>query len=133
MKTSFLGLVLAGFASLVAAAQDEKRPESAKPAAKEVTPGEIDKLMEQLDANRFSERQTAQQKLAEVGKAALPALEKGTQSPSREVATRSLEVIKNHFQGEDDALKAAAKESLERLAKHQDAALAKRVSDILTP
>ncbi|MGI8981895.1 MAG: hypothetical protein ACR2FY_21905 [Pirellulaceae bacterium] len=102
-------------------------------AAKAASAAEIDKLMEQLDANRFSERQEAQQKLVEIGKVAFPALEKGTQHVSREVAVRSLEILKNHFQKGDDATKAAAKESLERLTKNNDAILAKRAGEILSP
>ena len=140
MRTGISTLVAFALLAALAIGQDEKPAVEAKGEAnagtadaKALSAAEIDKLMEQLDANRFSERQAAQQKLAEAGKVALPALEKGAQSVSREVATRSLEVIKNHFSGGDDALKTAAKESLERLAKSQDAALAKRAGEILSP
>lgn len=128
------------FASLLSCAlaigQEDKPKVDAKPEATETKPAtaeDIDKLMEQLDANRFSERQAAQQRLAEIGKGALPALEKGTQHVSREVAVRSLDILKGLFQGGDDATKAAAKETLERLAKNNDGTLAKRAGDILSP
>jgi hypothetical protein len=122
--------------SLQAFGQEDKPKIDARPEAgeaKAVAAADIDKLMDQLDANRFSERQAAQQKLQEAGKAAVPALEKGTQHVSREVAVRSWEILKNHFQGGDDANKAAAKEALERLAKNNDSALAKRAGEILAP
>jgi hypothetical protein len=94
---------------------------------------QIAKLIEQLDAPRFADRQDAQQKLAEAGKAALPAVEKASQSENREVSGRALEVLERHFKGNDEQLKAAAKESLERLAKHQSESVARRAKDIVSP
>lgn len=136
MQLKLFSLVLTlTFCSLVIA-QDEKpkvEAQSDVAQAKAASAEEIDKLMEQLDANRFSERQAAQQRLAEIGKAALPAIEKGTQHVSREVAVRSLDILKGLFQGGDDATKAAAKETLERLAKNNDGTLAKRAGEILSP
>jgi hypothetical protein len=117
-------------------AEDDKPKVEAKaePAvAKAASAAEIDKLMEQLDSNVFAERQAAQQKLTEIGKAALPAIEKGTQNVSREVAVRSLDILKGQFQKGDDATKAAAKEVLQRLAKNNDGTLAKRAGEILSP
>lgn len=105
----------------------------AAPEAEAASAEEIDKLMEQLDSSVFAERQAAQQKLMEIGKAALPAVEKGTQNVSREVAVRSLDILKSQFQKGDDATKAAAKEVLERLAKNNDGTLAKRAGEILSP
>lgn len=136
MQTRSFVFLAALLSSLLAFGQEETPKTDAKPEsgeAKVVAAEDIDKLMEQLDANRFSERQAAQQKLQEAGKAAVPALEKGTQHVSREVAVRSWEILKNHFQGSDDANKIAAKEALERLAKNNDAALAKRAGEILAP
>lgn len=136
MQLKLFSLVLTlTFCSLVIA-QDEKPKVEAQPdvaQAKAASAEEIDKLMEQLDANRFSERQAAQQRLAEIGKGALPAIEKGTQHVSREVAVRSLDILKGLFQGGDDVTKAAAKETLERLAKNNDGTLAKRAGEILSP
>ncbi len=91
------------------------------------------KLIEQLDAPRFADRQAAQQDLADAGKEALPALEKAAQSENREVSGRASEVIQRHFQGEDEALKSAAKESLERLAKNASESVARRAKDIIAP
>ena len=95
--------------------------------------GQIANLIEQLDAPRFADRQDAQQKLAEAGKAALLAVEKASQSENREVSGRALEVLERHFKGNDEQLQAAAKESLERLAKHQSESVARRAKDIVSP
>ncbi len=132
MPARFFGLLSALLLCSIAFSQDDK-PKSEAADAKAASAAEIDKLMEQLDANRFSERQAAQQRLAEIGKAAFPALEKGTQSVSREVAVRSLDILKGQFQGGDEGTKTAAKEVLERLAKSNDATLAKRATEILSP
>lgn len=98
-----------------------------------VDEAQIARLVEQLDAPRFAERQTAQQQLADAGKGALPALEKAAQSENREVSGRALEVIERHFLGTDESLKAAAKESLERLAKSSSESAARRARDVLSP
>ena len=134
MRTAFYSSLLTLVLCCLALAQDDKPKTDANPAAeaKAASPGEIDKLMEQLDSNAFSERQAAQQKLSEIGKAAFPALEKGTQNVSREVAVRSLDILKGHFQKGDDATKAAAKEVFERLAKGNDPSLAKRAAEALS-
>jgi hypothetical protein len=136
MRTAFYSLFLTLLLYCQAFTQDDKPKVEAKPEAadaKAASAAEIDKLMEQLDSNRFNERQAAQQKLAEIGKAAFPALEKGTQNVSREVAVRSLDILKGQFQGGDEGTKAAAKEVLERLSKNNDATLAKRAGEILDP
>lgn len=136
MRTRFFAVSSFLLLSSLAFCQDDKPKAEAKAEATEAktaSAAEIDKLMEQLDSNLFSERQTAQQKLAEIGKAAIPALEKGTQNVSREVAVRSLDVLKGQYQKGDDATKAAAKEVFERLAKGNDATLAKRAAEVLSP
>lgn len=90
-------------------------------------------LIEQLDAPRFADRQTAQQKLADLGQAALPALERAAQSENREVSGRAMEVLERHFQGEDAALKAAAKEALDRLTLNPSESVARRAKEIVSP
>ena len=94
---------------------------------------QIAKLIEQLDAPRFGDRQEAQQKLRDLGKAALPAVEKASQSENREVSGRALEILERHFKGDDESLKGAAKECLERLAKSTSESIALRAKDIVSP
>jgi len=131
MRTNFIALLATVLTCSLAFSQDaDSKPEAGE--AKAASTAELDKLMEQLDANSFSERQAAQQKLAEIGKAAFPALEKGTQNVSREVAVRSLDILKGQLQKGDDATKAAAKEVFERLAKSNDPSLAKRAAEALS-
>ena len=101
MYARFFGLLSTLLLCSIAFSQDDKpkaEPKTEASDAKAASAAEIDKLMEQLDSNRFNERQAAQQKLAEIGKAAFPALEKGTQNVSREVAVRSLDILKGQFQ-----------------------------------
>lgn len=90
-------------------------------------------LIEQLDAPRFTDRQAAQQELTDLGKAALPALEKAAESENREISGRAFEVIQRHFQGDDAAIKLAAKESLERMAKSASESVARRAKDLISP
>jgi hypothetical protein len=94
---------------------------------------QIAKLIEQLDAPRFADRQDAQQKLGEAGKAALPAVEKASQSENREVSGRAIEILERHFKGDDEQLKAAAKECLERLARNESESVARRAKEIVSP
>jgi hypothetical protein len=136
MPTKFFSILGTLLLCSLAFGQDDKPKAETKAEAadaKAAYAAEIDKLMEQLDSNKFNERQAAQQKLVEIGKPAFPALEKGTQNVSREVAVRSLDILKGQFQGGDEGTKAAAKEVLERLAKNNDATLAKRAGEILSP
>src|SRR5581483_10035467 len=58
---------------------------------------EIARLIEQLDAPLFGERQDASRRLIEAGKSVLPDLEKAAAAPSREVSGRALDILKQHF------------------------------------
>jgi hypothetical protein len=90
--------------------------EAAKPA---LSP-ELQKLIQQLDADDFDERARASEQLAKLGKDALPALEEGVRSNSPEVATRSFDLLQQLFEKGDEAGKAAAKAALDRLAQGSD-------------
>jgi hypothetical protein len=91
------------------------------------------RLIEQLDAPGFAERQAASRKLSEAGRAVFPDLEKAAESGSREVASRAVEVFKRHFEGGDDETKQAARGALERLAKCGNAPAAQGASEALNP
>jgi hypothetical protein len=91
------------------------------------------RLIEQLDAPGFAERQEASRKLSEAGKAVFPELEKAAESGSREVASRAVEVFKRHFEGGDDETKQAARGALERLAKSGNAPAAQQAISALNP
>ncbi len=94
---------------------------------------EVDKWIGQLNAERFADRQEASQKLAEIGKPAVPALAKAAVGDSLEVTIRSIEILKKFYQSSDESLKTAAKEALEQIAASSKAAAARRAKEILTP
>ena len=84
---------------------------------------EVARLIEQLDAPEFGERQDASRRLGEGGRSVLPELEKAASAPSREVSGRALDILKLHFQRGDADLKQAAKDSLARLADSKNVSI----------
>lgn len=94
---------------------------------------EISRLIRQLDADEFAQRQAASQKLEELGKPALPALEAAAQGDSHEAASRAMAILKTHFLQGQPAMKGAAKEVLERIAKGANATAARHAEELLAP
>jgi hypothetical protein len=109
---------LARFSSLLLAALlvSAVVADEAKPT---ISP-ELKKLIEKLDADDFTDRASASEQLAKLGKEALPGLLEGVHSSSPELSTRSFELLQQLFEKGDDAGKAAAKSSLEKLAQGSD-------------
>lgn len=128
-------LSFAGVAGRWSQAEETPVPPAAKSvesASNEV--GEsITQWIEELDAPQFSKRQAAANKLAEAGKAALPALGEAAKSPSREVSERSLDILKRHLQSADEGRKQAARETLEKLARGEHARVARAAQESLKP
>ena len=89
-------------------------------------------LVKQLDAESFSERQAASEALTALGKEALPALAEAAQGESTEVATRALDILRKHHESGSAELKAAAKESLQKLAAGEGT-VARRAGEVLNP
>jgi hypothetical protein len=115
---SWLALMIIGGSLAAVRAADE--PSSAKlvePLSVGGTAAEIDRLVADLDAPRFAERQSASEKLAALGAAALPALEKAAQGESLEVATRAIELLKKLLNSSEGSTQAGARQALQRLAK----------------
>ncbi|MFO0904523.1 MAG: hypothetical protein U0939_16080 [Pirellulales bacterium] len=102
-------------------------------ARAETLDASIPAWIQQLNADEYAERKEAAAKLAEAGKAALPALAEAARSPDREVSARSLEILKRHYGSGDARLKQAAKETLESLAKGEPARVASLAQQILNP
>jgi hypothetical protein len=94
---------------------------------------EIARLVEQLDAPEFGDRQEASRRLSEAGKLVLTDLEKAVTTASREVSGRALDILKQHFQQGDAELKQAAKESLARLTENKSASIAQRARNVIDP
>jgi hypothetical protein len=105
------------------------------PAADEppTAAADIARLVDQLEAPEFSQRQEASRKLTEAGRRAFEEIEKAAQSGTREAAIRAIEILKNHFSGGDEQSREAAKAALERLAKSENAAAAQRANLALNP
>jgi hypothetical protein len=93
----------------------------------------IARLIAQLDDPAFSARQSATQKLAELGRAALEHLAAAAAGKSREASLRSLDLLRQHAEAEDRSLQAAARQALQKLAASDNPALAQRAADALHP
>lgn len=92
-----------------------------------------DELIRQLDSRQFADRQNASEKLAAKGVTAIDALQTAALNGSREARIRSIDVLKAHFQSSDDALKAAAKTALEKIASSDKVQAARRAKEVLQP
>lgn len=90
-------------------------------------------LIKQLDADAFKEREAASRKLAETGKAAIPALTETVLRGRPEPASRAFEILKEHFQNGDDATKAAAKEALESIVQEGRQIMVSQARNLLDP
>ena len=131
MKSTIALLVVAVASILTAAVgRGDALPDSREaPAAA----GDIARLVEQLDAPEFSQRQEASRRLTEAGRPAFKEIEQAAQSGTREAAIRAIEILKNHFSGGDEQSREAAKAALQRLAKSDNPAAAQRANLALNP
>ena len=93
----------------------------------------IDKLIKQLESRQFTERQAASQALTKAGEKAIPALTKAATNGNREVMTRSLDILRKHYQGGNETIKQAAKEALQKIGKSDKPFAAQRADEILNP
>lgn len=104
----------------------------AQPAAEPAT-ADIARWIRQLDAEQFSARTEASQALQNAGRAAIPALAETTRGGSREASLRAFDILKNFFQNGDEPMKAAVRETLQKIASSDHAATARRAKEILEP
>jgi len=101
--------------------------------AAESADAEIAQLIKQLDSPQFDLRQEASRRLSALGSAAFPSLEKAVTEGTREASGRSLDVLKEHFQGGDGDLKREAQAALVRLSGTANSSLAQRARNVLWP
>ena len=94
---------------------------------------ELAKLVAQLDAPRFADRQAATEKLAAVGKPAIGALAKAAVGDSPEVTGRAIGLLAKLLESSDQATKAAARTALETIAKSDRPAASSRAQELLKP
>jgi hypothetical protein len=128
LRTIFL---FAAFAFLSATRLVVASEGSARSAA--IEHEQIAELVRRLDHDEFAERQAATQKLTEAGTRALPQLEIAAAGGNREASRRALEIVKQHFHKGDTAIRIEARETLARLAKNENKAIALRANDVINP
>jgi len=107
---------------------DEPATEATESA--ELTPTQVAELIKQLDDVNFNKRQTATRKLAQAGEQVIPALEEAAKGDSREVITRSIDILKKLMEG---GAEAPAKAALERLAESDRPSTSQRARNALKP
>ena len=107
----------------------ERPPKGASPASTE----QIAKLVEQLDADRYADRQAASEKLATIGKPAIAALSKAAVGESAEVTIRAIGLLGKFLESSDQETNRAAKATLETIAKSDRQAAARRAQELIKP
>ena len=85
-----LGLLSVLLAVAVVSAEEPTPTESATPETPSLN---IDQLIEQLNANRFSQRQQATEKLITAGPDVIPRLVKAAQNGPAEITARVVEIL----------------------------------------
>jgi ribosomal protein L17 len=124
MKTSVFVCVAIGLLqAAVAIAQD------GKPA--KVDAGDIQRLIDQLDNDEFTQRESATKQLTKLGRPAIEALTAAAAQQSSETRARSLSIIKTLFRSDDAATKTAAQEALVKLSKSDNVSVRRLAEKIL--
>ena len=114
--------------------KEEQKPvqeQKPQPPEDKALQEEIKRMVEQLTAERFSERQEASRRLAEIGKPAIPALTERALGDSLEGIIRSIDILRGLYRSGDEATRQAAKEALEKIAKAENPSAARRAEDAL--
>ncbi len=91
----------------------------------------VARLVEQLDAPRFADREAASEKLAALGRTTIPALSKAAASESAEASARAIDLLRKLLESIDPSTGDAAKIALEALAKNDRQTLAHRAQEVL--
>ena len=133
-KIALAAAVAMTLSAAQARAEDQPAPAGEKPAAQasgETSPSDIAKLVTQLDAERFTDRQAASEKLEALGKTAIPELSKAATGESLEASVRAIALLGKFYESSDAATKAAAKTALEAIAKGDNAPAAARAKEAL--
>lgn len=128
-------LLFAACASNSAWAEDPADVKPAESNAADAKPAiDIGQLIKDLDHDKFSVRDQATNKLADTGETAIDAVAEAALSDSREVATRSIDILKRLMQSQHTITKDKAKQALEKLAQATtNEATARRAAQALKP
>jgi len=124
-------MILAGSLAAVRAADEPSSVKGVEPPSAAGAATEVDRLVAELDAPRFSERQAASEKLAALGAPALAALEKAAKEESLEVTTRAIELLKKLLDAPEASTQADARQALQRLAKGDRPNASRLAQDVL--
>ena len=100
---------------------------------KAVPKSQIQQLIRQLGDAEFSTRDEATKRLAELGRVAIPWLERTAEDPDLEVRNRSLQLLKANLDSVDKQTKGAAKDALQRLSRSEDKKLREMAKRLLDP
>lgn len=117
-----LGLLSLLFAVTVVSAEESTPTQSASP---EATSLDVDQLIEQLNANRFSLRQQATEKLIVAGPDVIPKLVKAAQNGPAEITARVVEILEQHLKSEQKGTSDEAKAALKQIAESANPAVAR--------
>lgn len=110
---------------------EKSSPSEGKPTGSPVSPEELARLVKQLDADSFADRQAASERLAELGRSAIEALIQAATSESLEANVRALDILRKDLDARDEELRGLAKSALEKIAAGPRAPSARRAQDIL--
>ena len=109
-----LGMLVVGLTPAWISAQETPPPETAAAG------DQISALIEQLSADRFSERQAAMRKLVEFGQRVIEPVENSIQSGEPEMRMRSMAVLQRLAISRDPQTQRAAQEAIQRLAESEN-------------
>jgi len=124
-------VVLALGASLSALAAQDKAAEKADQKAAAPSAEEIAALVKQLDSDKFAERQAASDKLSQIGKPAIGAVAEAAAGDSLEATVRAIDILKKMLDSSDKPTQEEAKGAMEKIAKSDRPAAARRAEDAL--
>ncbi len=133
-KTAALTFLLLSFSPSIAAGQPEASPDSSlsdQGEFKKVSPAEIRQLVEQLDANRFVDREAAGKQLEEIGQPAIDPLVVAAMRGSLELEQRAMQVLERFYRSANESLCDAAKVALEKISTSSRERIARRATEIL--
>ena len=128
MKKFFVLVSCIGLFSLVHTTNAQDAPADADQST---TAQSVAELIDQLNDDRFVQREKATQTLAKLGQKAVPALGKAAADERPEVSERAFKALSSIMKKGDAESQAAAKSKLGELAKSENQSVAKGAQSIL--
>ncbi|MDG2409430.1 MAG: hypothetical protein P8M53_10520, partial [Pirellulales bacterium] len=110
---------------------DPKSPPKVNAETGAVSVGEIRRLVGQLDAKRFVDREAAGKRLAAIGQPAIGPLVVAAPRGSLELEQRAMQVLEQFYRSADESLCDAAKVALEKMSTSSRKSISRRATEIL--